>query len=54
MSKLRREGERDQAKGKIRENIGKISGDKGEEIHGKLEQAKGKAKNELGKAIDKM
>jgi uncharacterized protein YjbJ (UPF0337 family) len=54
MSKLEAEGENDKTRGKIRESVGKLTGDKGEEIHGKLEQAKGEVKEELGKARKKI
>ncbi|MHB8566807.1 MAG: CsbD family protein [Nitrososphaerales archaeon] len=54
MSKQIRAGEKEQAKGKIREGVGKLSGKKREEIRGKLEQVGGKARTKLGKAVKKM
>ncbi len=52
MSEEIREGEQDKAKGQIREGVGKLTGDKSEQIKGKLDQAKGEAKKDLGKAIN--
>ena len=42
------EGKTDQATGKVKEEVGKLGGDKSTEIGGKLDQAKGKAKEGLG------
>jgi len=44
------EGNKDKAEGKIREGVGKLTGDKEEEAHGKLDQAKGEIKKNIGKA----
>ena len=37
-------------KGKVREGLGKITGDKTEQIKGKVEQIQGKVQEEVGKA----
>ena len=42
------EGKWDQAKGKVKEEVGKLAGDKSTEIGGKVDQAKGKLKESLG------
>jgi uncharacterized protein YjbJ (UPF0337 family) len=42
------EGKWDQAKGKVKEEAGKLSGDKSTEIGGKIDQGKGKLKEDLG------
>ena len=42
-------GEVEKQRGKIREAVGKATGDKGEEVHGKIEQAAGEAKKKIGK-----
>jgi len=42
------EGKTDQATGKVKEEVGKLGGDKSTEIGGKWDQAKGKAKEGLG------
>jgi uncharacterized protein YjbJ (UPF0337 family) len=54
MSKQIRDGEKDKAKGKIRENVGKQTGDKSERVKGKLEQVKGDIKKDVGKARRKI
>ena len=41
-------------RGKIREEVGKITGDKSEQIEGKAEQAIGKILGEAGKAKKKI
>ena len=43
-------GKIEKTKGKVREEIGKITGDKSEQIKGKVEQVKGKVQEEIGKA----
>jgi uncharacterized protein YjbJ (UPF0337 family) len=48
------EGERDKARGKIREGVGKLTGDRGEEMHGKLEQGVGEIKKKVGKAEERL
>jgi uncharacterized protein YjbJ (UPF0337 family) len=42
------EGKWDQAKGKVKEEAGKLGGDRSTEISGKVEQGKGKLKEGLG------
>ncbi len=42
------EGKWDQAKGKVKEEAGKLGGDKSTEIGGKIDQAKGKLKEGIG------
>lgn len=48
MSDREAEGEWDKTKGKVREGVGKVTGDKEEEAHGKMDQAKGGAKKTVG------
>jgi uncharacterized protein YjbJ (UPF0337 family) len=43
------EGKWDQTKGKVKEEAGKLGGDKSTEIGGKIDQGKGKLKEDLGK-----
>jgi uncharacterized protein YjbJ (UPF0337 family) len=54
MSKQIRAGQREKVKGKIHEDVGKISGKKNQEVRGKLEQVRGEARTKLGKVIKKM
>ncbi len=54
MSNKEIKGEVEKQRGKIREAVGKATGDKGEEIHGKIEQATGEAKKKIGKAGRKL
>jgi uncharacterized protein YjbJ (UPF0337 family) len=42
----------DQAKGKVKEGFGKVTGDTKTEAEGKADQIKGKAKNTIGGAKD--
>jgi uncharacterized protein YjbJ (UPF0337 family) len=49
MSKDEVEGKAEKLKGQIREDVGKITGDKSEQLKGKGEQIKGKVKEEVGK-----
>ena len=42
------EGKWEQGKGKVKEEAGKLGGDKSTEIGGKVDQAKGKLKEGLG------
>jgi uncharacterized protein YjbJ (UPF0337 family) len=44
------EGKMDQGKGKIKEEVGKLGGDKSTEWSGKAEQVKGKVKEGIGDA----
>ena len=48
MDKDRIEGAAEQAKGKIKEVAGKITGDSKTEAEGKAEQVKGKVRNTVG------
>lgn len=50
MSEDRTRGELDQTKGVIKENVGKITGDRSTEASGKLDQVKGKLEKTIGKA----
>jgi uncharacterized protein YjbJ (UPF0337 family) len=43
-------GKRNQFKGKVREEFGKLTGNKSQEIRGKGEQAAGKVQEQYGKA----
>ena len=52
MSEEIREGENEKSRGKIREEVGKLTGDKSEQAKGKLDQVKGEVKKDLGKASD--
>jgi len=42
------EGKMEQGKGKVKEEAGKLGGDRSTEISGKVEQGKGKIKEGLG------
>lgn len=48
MNKERIEGSLDQAKGKVKEVTGKVTGDAKLETEGKADQVKGKIKNTVG------
>ena len=50
MSEEEAKGKNLKMRGKIREEVGKITGDKSEQIKGKAEQVKGKIQEEVGKA----
>ena len=50
MSEEEAKGRNLKLKGKIREEVGKITGDKSAQIEGKAEQAIGKIREEAGKA----
>ncbi len=54
MNKDRIEGSFDQAKGKVKEVAGKVTGDAKLETEGKADQVKGKVQNAVGGAKDKM
>jgi uncharacterized protein YjbJ (UPF0337 family) len=54
MDKDRIQGGVDQAKGKIKEGVGKVTGDQKTEAEGKVDQAKGKIENAVGSAKDKL
>jgi uncharacterized protein YjbJ (UPF0337 family) len=48
------EGKWDQGKGKVKEEAGKLGGDRSTEIGGKVEQGKGKLKEGLGDLKEKV
>ena len=52
MTEDRTQGEWDQTKGVVKENVGKITGDRSTEVSGKLDQAKGKLEKKIGEAKD--
>ena len=52
MNKERIEGSLDQAKGKVKEIAGKVTGDAKLEAEGKTDQVKGKVKNAIGGVKD--
>lgn len=52
MAAERTRGKLDQAKGVIKEKVGKVTGDRSTEVSGKLDQVKGKLEEETGKAKD--
>jgi len=54
MNKDRVEGSFDQAKGKVKEVAGKVTGDAKLEAEGKADQVSGKIQNAVGGAKDKM
>ena len=54
MSSEEKKGKEAQVKGKIREEVGKLKGDKNEQIKGKAEQVVGKIHEEVGKAKKKV
>jgi uncharacterized protein YjbJ (UPF0337 family) len=53
MDKDRVEGSASNIKGKIKEGVGKMTGDSKTEAEGKAEQVKGKAQNAVGGLKDK-
>jgi len=48
------EGKWDQAKGKVKEEAGKLGGDRSTEIGGKFDQGKGKLKEGLGEVKEEL
>jgi uncharacterized protein YjbJ (UPF0337 family) len=54
MDKDRIEGSAEQAKGKVKELAGKITGDSKTEAEGKADQLKGKVQNAVGGIKDKL
>ena len=54
MDKDRIEGSLDQAKGKIKEGVGKATGDSKLETEGKADQLSGKVQNAVGGLKDKI
>lgn len=53
MDKDRVEGSAKNIKGKIKEGVGKVTGDTKTEAEGKMDQAEGKAQNTIGGIKDK-
>jgi uncharacterized protein YjbJ (UPF0337 family) len=53
MDKDRIKGAAEQAKGKLKEAVGKVTGDSKTEAEGKADQAKGKVQNTVGGIKDK-
>jgi len=43
-------GEGNEIKGKMEEGVGKMTGDKSTELHGKMDQAKGEVQEKVGDA----
>ena len=54
MDKDRIEGSLDQAKGKIKEGVGKMTGDSKLETEGQADQVSGKVQNTIGGIKDKI
>jgi len=54
MDKDRIKGSAEQAKGKIKEGVGKVTGDSKLEGEGKADQVKGKVQNTIGGIKDKL
>ena len=50
MADDRMHGEWDKAKGEVKEDAGKLTGDRSTEVSGKLDQVKGGVEEEVGKA----
>jgi len=48
------EGKLDETKGKIKEGVGKLGGDRSTEIGGKFDQAKGKVKQGIGEVKEEV
>jgi uncharacterized protein YjbJ (UPF0337 family) len=48
MASRKTEGRIDQVKGRVREQVGKVTGKKSAELKGKAQRAKGKIKEKLG------
>jgi uncharacterized protein YjbJ (UPF0337 family) len=48
------EGKFDEGKGKVKEEAGKLGGDRSTEIGGKFDQAKGKAKQGVGEVKEEL
>jgi len=54
MDKDRIKGSVKQAKGTVKENLGKLSGDKSLEVEGKIQRAEGSVQKAVGKAKDSL
>jgi uncharacterized protein YjbJ (UPF0337 family) len=52
MDKDRVEGKLDQAKGSVKETVGRVSGDRSTETSGQVEKAKGKVEEGVGETKD--
>jgi uncharacterized protein YjbJ (UPF0337 family) len=50
MSDEELKGKIEKTKGEIREDVGKITGNRSEQVKGKIEQVDGKVREEIGKA----
>ena len=50
MTEDRSRGQWDQAKGEVKEGVGKPTGDRSTEVSGKLDQVKGKVEEDIGDA----
>jgi uncharacterized protein YjbJ (UPF0337 family) len=50
MSKEETKGKIKKEEGKIREGLGKMTGDKSEQVKGKMQQAEGTIREQVGKA----
>ena len=53
MNKQEAKGKREQVTGKVREEIGKFTNNKTEQLKGKIEQAEGKIREGIGKVQQK-
>lgn len=49
MSKDEEKGKRKQVEGQVRQDVGKITGNKTEQVKGKIQQVEGKVQEEIGK-----
>ena len=54
MSKTELEGKRKRVEGAVREEVGKVAGDKSEEVRGKGEKVEGRLEEAVGKAKRKL
>lgn len=50
MSKDEAKGKMKNEEGKVREGLGKMTGDKSEQVKGKMQQVEGTVREEVGKA----
>lgn len=50
MNKQERKGTRKRVAGKIREEVGKLTGNKTQQVKGKIEQVEGKVRQKIGRA----
>jgi uncharacterized protein YjbJ (UPF0337 family) len=49
MSDDEKKGKRKQVEGQVREDVGKLTGNKTEQVKGKIQQVEGKVQEEIGK-----